>query len=61
METQAAELIADSALTDCMRRTGGQVREMLAQIGTAEALGEQAKKDQSLSQRLGTWIGKSQT
>ena len=30
-------MIADRALTDCMRRTGGQIGEMLAQIGTAEA------------------------
>ena len=40
VETEATELVANSALADRIRRTAGEIGEMLAQIAAAEAVRE---------------------
>ncbi len=60
VEAQAAELIGDGASADGLGWAALEVGDVLAQVGAAEAVGEQAEQQQGVPQVVDLGIGEAQ-
>ena len=60
MQAQATELIGDGARADGMGRAAFELRQVLAQVGAAEAVDEQAEQQQGVAEVVDLGVGEAQ-